>query len=204
MMKRFSYMLAVAIVATIFAGCQTAKQPGRTNEQNTTVKDDASLTVDQSVRSASSAIALPSIPVGGYDTNAMAQLKELVALQVTLNAKTNGEKDRTYGDVFTQNQMIETSGSEANTATATSIPSTSVPLNVAWGAGAIGGGGGGGSGTGLVSESAYKQFLNWWNKGGSNDTANATKEAKADCPSGVCSDTATGSTCTTGTCPTAK
>lgn len=178
-MRKYVCMgLVVALV-----GCQNAKQPGRSNEQVVTIKDGASLNIDQSVRS--SLLALPAIPAEGYSTNALAQLKQLIALQG--EPYTTGENGRTYGDVLSLNLMAE-SRDEAQSQTATSIPSTSVPLNVAWGAGAIGGSGGGGT----TLDTAYTAFKKWWSSGGSNSTTSATTTPTATagsaCADGSCSD----------------
>jgi len=134
-MNKLVKLVVALAVASIFAGCQTATQPGRANTQTTTLDENSVLLVDQSVRNASSAMVLPAIPPEGYSTKAFSPLKELLRLQQAEVEKRASENERTYGDVFTQNQMIENSGTESNSTTATSTPTTTVPIDVAWGTG---------------------------------------------------------------------
>lgn len=190
-MKKLMSMMSMILMAamlSVIVGCQTATQPGRTNSQVTTVKENSQLTVDQSVKS--SALVLPTVPAEGYGTNAFAQVKELVKL----NAQLAGESNRTYGDVFTQNQMIETGGSEANSPTATSTPSVTTPIDVSWGNASTAGTSGFVSGVNAI----------WnWLKGGSNSgaapTGNQAAGNSSGCSGGNCSDAGSGG-CSTGNC----
>lgn len=203
-MKKLMQLTIMVAVAVIIAGCQTATQPGRANTQTTTLDDNSTITVDQSVRNTTSAIGLPAMPPEGYSTNAFAQLKELMKFQRDLNGKDASESKRTYGDVFTQNQMIENSGSEANNPTATSTPSVTTPIDVSWGNAS--------TGSTTAAASSFVSGVNYlWGlitgKSTSTDTAAAKKPTNATgatgggaCTGGACSDGGTGGGCSDGCC----
>lgn len=169
-MKKLMKMMAVAALFATIVGCQHASQPGRTNSQVTTLSDGSELTVDTGEKVILPVVAVPSIPREGFTPLAFTQLKELLELQTNAQvAASRASYRKTTGDVFTQNMMIETGGNEANTPTATSTPSTSVPVNVAWGAGAIGGA----QQAAGELDTMYLAFKKWWSDGGSK-TATAT------------------------------
>ena len=196
-MKKVTMMMTAALLCAVMTGCQTATQPGRANTQTTTVKDSSALTVDNGEKLTLPSVVIPQIPAGGYDSNAFAQVQALVKLQMEGLAAVRSAGDKTVGDVFSQNMMIETGGNEANNPVATATPSTSVPVNVAWGAGAIGGGTAGGAAS---ADSMYQAFKAWWAKQGSGSSTNAESKAAAACADGSCADTPAAA-CTTGNCP---
>lgn len=189
-MKKLMRMCLLATVMVAIVGCQTASQPGRTNSQVTTVKDNSQITVDNGEKLVLPAVVIPQIPAEGYSPTAFAQLQTLLKLQLEAqrSVDTGKGKGKTIGDVFTQNQMIENSGSEANNPTATSTPSVTTPIDVSWG---------------NAASTAASGFMSGasalWNtltgKGG-NSTATAPKatgstpacESGGCAPSGGCSD----------------
>lgn len=180
-MRRTLNTLFIGMVLLTIVGCQTASQPGRTNSQELVIKDNSSLNLDQSVRT--SVLALPAIPPEGFSSNAFAQVKELVLLQKA-DGGNGKENNRTYGDVLTLNLMSE-SRDEQQTPTATSVPSTSVPINVAWGASTLGGGSS--SATEAALWEKFKQWMSGSSTNGPSSTQTTGSTAAATAASG-CSD----------------